>query len=532
MSFLSLDFILYIAIVVGVYFLAPRRYQWMVLLFSSYGFYLFAGWKLVFFLLFTTISTYTTGIILGNLNIICQREIKSKEKQLERKEKKEIKQKYNHKKKVWLIICLIWNFGILLFLKYFPFIIAPINFIFEITGISYEIVNRTWMLPLGISFYTFQSAGYIIDLYRDKFEPERNFLKFALFVSFFPQIIQGPISRFDELAEQLYRGHRFEYTRFKYGIELMVWGYIKKLVISDRLSIITSTIYSDPVTYSGFYIVLVVILGWIELYTDFSGGIDVARGVAQILGIELPQNFRQPFFADSLAEFWRRWHISLNNWWRDYIFYPLTLSKTFTNMGKKCRRFFGDTTGKKMPIMLALLIIRVLNSIWHGAYLNYFWGGLYHGILIALSFLLEPQIKAIAKKLKINTECMSWKLFQYARTFFLICIPKIINTANSYDEIFLFFKCLVAKFNPWILFDGSLYNLGVGRRELQATFLFVGIGLIFSIFQEMGYSVREKLDEQNMIFRWGVYVAAICSIVIFGVYGLGYDVANFTYMQF
>lgn len=532
MSFLSLTFLLFLVAVAGVYFCTPQKYQWIVLLISSYIFYFFAGWKLIFYLLFTTLSTYFSGLRIGKLNEQYERSLVADGVKIDRQKKKELKQYYNKKKKVWMVLALVANFGILFVLKYFPFISAPINFMLNIFGNEYRIPDIKWMLPLGISFYTFQSMGYIIDLYRDKYQPEKNVARFALFVSFFPQLIQGPISRFDELANQLYEGHPFDYTRVKHGIELMLWGYIKKMVISDRLAIITATIYGDPEKYAGLYLLTAGMLGWVELFTDFSGGIDVARGVSEVFGITMPINFKQPFFADSLSEFWRRWHITLNNWWRDYIFYPLSLSKAFTNMGRRCRKIFGDNAGKKMPMMLAMIIVRVINSMWHGASLKYFLGGFYHGILIAMAYLLEPQLKALTKWLKIKTDCLSWKLFQIVRTFFLVSLTRFMNTTNSWSEIVFYFKCLVAKFNPWIFFDESFYNLGVGREQLQMVFLFIAVGVVVSIFQEKGYNIREELDKQNLIFRWGVYLAGILSIILFGTYGLGFDAASFAYMQF
>ena len=272
MSFLSLTFLLFIAVVACIYFCMPKKYQWIVLLISSYFFYLCAGWKLIFYLLFTTLSTFLCGLIIGMLNDQYKRSLAIGKDKMGKERKKELKQYYNRKKKVWMVLVLLANFGILFLLKYFPVISFPANLIFRILGIKYRLPDIQWILPLGISFYTFQSMGYIIDLYRGKYQPEKNVAKFALFVSFFPQLIQGPISRFDELAEQLYTGHSFDYVRIKHGLELMLWGYIKKMVISDRIAIITTTIYNNPEEYAGLYLLTAGMLGWIELFTDFSGG--------------------------------------------------------------------------------------------------------------------------------------------------------------------------------------------------------------------------------------------------------------------
>lgn len=532
MSFISLVFIVFLAIAAAVYFLTPARWQWIVLLIASYVFYLFAGVKLVLFLLFTTISVFFAGKAIGKRNEEYHQRLKDEAETLDRAGKRQLKDVFNKRKKRIMIAALLANFGILFVLKYLPVFAEPVGVLISRFDPDFKMPSFNFFLPLGISFYTFQAMGYVVDLYRDKFKPETNLLRFALFLSFFPQIIQGPISRFDELAEQLYAPHKFDYKRVKFGIELMLWGYFKKMVIADHLAIVTSTVFGNPQQYQGLYLIVSAALSWIELYTDFSGGIDVARGVAEIFGINMPENFKRPFFADSLAEFWRRWHITLNNWWRDYIFYPLTLSKAFTALGKKCKKLFGNNTGKKVPAMLALLIVRVINSVWHGAYVIYFVGGLYHGIMIALAFLLEPQFKKLTEKLRVNTQCFSWKVFRIVRTFILVAAPRLIFAANSWSDILLYLRCAFRQFNPWIFFDNSMYSLGLNRKEFQSVLTAMLLLLVVSIFQEKGYCIREKLEEQNLVFRWAVYLVGILSILLLGAYGLGFDAAGFQYMQF
>lgn len=530
MSIISLAFIAFLGIVFLIYFLTPPKYQWITLLAFSYVFYLFAGVKLLAFLAFTTASTFYLGLAIQKINT--EYSERAKVQGLSRAEKKGLKEEGNKKKKKFMLAALLANFGILFVLKYLSYLSVPSNFLFSRLGIDLALPTDSLFLPLGISFYTFQSMGYIVDLYRNKFQAETNLFRFALFVSFFPQIIQGPISRFDELAGQLYKPHAFDYTRVKFGLELMLWGYFKKLVIADRIAIMTSAVFANPEQYQGFYVVFAGIFSWLELYFDFSGGIDIVRGVAEALGIVMPENFKRPFFADSLAEFWRRWHMTLNNWWRDYIFYPLTLSKAFTKLGKKCKKIFGNEAGKKVPIMLALLIVRVINGVWHGAYLYFFIGGLYNGIMIALAFLLEPQFKRWIEKLHVNTACLSWKAFRIVRTFLLLCVPKLIYNAETWGQMMFNIRCAFGQFNPWIFFDESLFTLGVSKEQFYLVLAALLIVFTVSLFQEMGYNIRQKLEEQNVGFRWLVYLTGICAIMFFGVYGIGYDVAGFQYMQF
>ncbi|MDE6893178.1 MAG: MBOAT family protein [Lachnospiraceae bacterium] len=531
MSFISTVFVGFLLITATVYFLAPAKSQWVVLLSASYVFYFAAGMELAVFLLFTTFTVFFAGEKLGKLNQEYSHRLKCGTG-INREEKKRLKEFFNKRKKRIVVAMLLVNFGILFVLKYFPVFVKPVGEFLSCFRSDFEMPEFRFMLPLGISFYTFQAMGYIIDLYRDKFRPEKNLAKFALFLSFFPQIIQGPISRHDELTVQLYAHHKFNYKRVKSGMELMLWGYFKKMVIADHLAILTGRVFGNPEQYQGLYLIFTAMLSWIELYVDFSGGIDITRGIAEIFGIILPENFKRPFFAGSLSEFWRRWHITLNNWWRDYIFYPLTLSKAFVCLGKKCRQKFGGDIGKKIPAMLALLVVRVINSVWHGAYIIYFVGGLYHGLLIALAFLLEPQLEMLTRRLKINTQCLSWKLFRVVRTFILLSIPRLFYAAESWTDMISYIRFTFGKFNPWIFFDESWYKLGLDRKTFQMVIASMLVVLTVSIFQEKGYCIREKLEEQNIVFRWIIYLTGVLSVFLFGVYGLGYDASGFQYMQF
>jgi len=531
MSYISIIFVLFLLIVAAIYFLVPSKVQWIVLLSASYLFYFAAGIELAVFLLFTTITVFYAGEMLGRINQKYRGRLKCGTG-IDKEEKKRLKESFNKRKKRIVAAMLLINFGILFVLKYFPVFSDPIGELLSSIWPDFEIPAFHFLLPLGISFYTFQAMGYIIDLYRDKFRPEKNLAKFALFLSFFPQIIQGPISRYDELAQQLYAPHKFDYKRVKFGIELMLWGYFKKMVIADHLAILTGRVFGNPEQYQGLYLIFTAMLSWIELYADFSGGIDITKGVAEIFGIILPDNFKRPFFADSLSEFWRRWHITLNNWWRDYIFYPLTLSKAFVSLGKICRKRFGNDVGKKIPAMIALLTVRVINSVWHGAYIIYFVGGLYHGILIALAYFLEPQFGRLTKRLKVNTQCFSWKVFRIVRTFVLISIPRLFYTAESWPDMILYIRFAFSEFNPWIFFDESWYQLGLDRKTFQMVMVSMLVLFTVSAFQEKGYCIREKLEEQNTVFRWIVYFTGILALFFFGVYGLGYDAAGFQYMQF
>ena len=532
MSILSFSFVAFLLAAMLVYFLTPGKYQWISLLVISYGFYMFAGVRAILFILITTTSTYLAGRWIGKINDeydVAVANYSGPNPKMTRAEKKQLKEDEDKRKKRIMVATLILNFGILIALKYLSPLVDLLNGICGLLHLKYEVPYLSVVVPLGISYYTFQAMGYIIDLYRRKFKPEKHFGHFMLFISFFPQLIQGPVSRFDEFAPQLVAPHPFEGRRVKHGIELAIWGLFKKLVIADRLQIMVMTILSAPESYGGFYQLVFIVVSTFQLYADFSGGIDIMRGVAEIFGVIMPENFTRPFFAINLGEYWRRWHITMNAWWRDYIFYPLTLSRGFQRFGKSMRRLVGDNFSKKLPVLMSVIVIRLINSIWHGATASNVVGGIYHGIILALSFYFEPYFVALTKKLKVNTTCFSWKLFQCLRTFFLVAAPKIFLPLTSIGDTFKCIRNVFSTFNPWVLFDGSLFQLGVTQPQLQIISIAMLALLIVSSIQERGRSVREVIDEQNVVFRGLIYAVLIFAIVIFGVYGSGYNASAFAY---
>ncbi len=531
MSFLSISFGIFLLVLVLAYYAVPKKLQWRILLVGSIIFYLFAGYKTFIFIVVTITLTYITAIYFGKVNeehSACLERNPTMTKQ----EKKAVKEKYNARKKGLLIIVVSICFGILIVLRAFKIIEGIGQLFAEIFHVSNIFNGVSVVVPLGISYYTFQAVAYLIDIYRRKYQPETNYAKYALFISFFPQLVQGPISRYNELNTQLYEEHSFDYENIKDALLLMLWGYFQKFVIGVRLEIVASTIMKDTTQYQGLYIIFATLLGWLKLYMDFSAGIDIARGAAQLFGIILPENFTQPFFAETVGEFWYRWHITLNNWWRDYIFYPLTTSKPLNSLRKKCRQIFGDDIGKKLPTFLVLIIVRIINSIWHGATFTALVGGIYHGLMVGFGFMLEEKIERLSKKLRINTECSSWKLFRMVRTYLIISVPEVMSNCRGPQDVLLRLKSLFSVWNPWILFDGSLSKLGITAKEWNVVILGLIIVLLVDIYKETGKSVREWISKQNIVFRWLFYYAFIFFILIYGAYGPGYDAASFRYAQY
>lgn len=528
MSFISLNFIVFLVIVIGFYFTVPKKYQWCVLLIASQIFYLLASLNTYIFLLLTIVTTFYGGILIQQQEDKYKAYIGEHRDELDRKQKKEIRAQYDKKKKYIMLGILLFNFAILAFVKYFKVYINLLGEVFQLEWLHFD---AGILIPLGISFYTFQSIGYIIDVYRGQYRADENLAKFALFVSYFPQIIQGPISRYDQLANQLYEEHSFEYERVKFGVQLMLWGWFKKLVVADRVAILVNQVFDNYTDYVGFYLILAVIGYTIQIYGDFSGGMDIARGVSQVFGIDLALNFERPYFAKSIPEFWRRWHITLGAWCRDYIFYPISLSKTFGKLGKRSRKIFGERIGKLLPVIIAQLITFFTIGIWHGAEFKYIAYGLYQAIFIIGGIVFEPYLAKLTKLLRINTEAFSWKLFQIIRTFGLVVFGRFFSRGVSFSAAMLMMKnCFV--FNPEIFIGDEIFTLGLSFRELLLLIMCLVFWIIISIIQESGYSVRKLISAQNMLFRWAIYLIGVFAIIIFGVYGQGYNANAFIYRGF
>ena len=529
MSFISTQLLLLVFATAVIYYIMPKKYQWILLLAVSYMFYTSYGLQYVGFIVFTTITTFLGGVFIDKIAITGKTKITKNKDTLKPEEKKAIKAQIKRNKKLICALILVCNFGILAFLKYFNFVLENINSILTGVGSTHHLGMMSLLLPLGISFYTFQSMGYIIDVFQGKYAAEKNPFKFALFVSFFPQILQGPIGRFDRLACQFFEEHQFELKNIQFGLQLILWGYFKKIVLADRAAVVVNKVFTDYTNYSGFYIIFAVLLYSVELYADFSGGMDVVIGIAQIFGIKLDQNFARPFFSRSISEFWRRWHITLGTWMKDYIFYPFTLSKPMNKFGKFSKKKFGNTIGRVLPICLADLLIFFLVGIWHGAAWKYIAYGMYNGIIIALSSLLDPLYKTSLKKLHINSERKPWKLFQIIRTGILINIGWYFDMGVNFNASIIMMKNTFVGLSLSTLTDNSLFKLGLLKKDIEILAFGCLVWFIISVLQERKINIREALSRKPLVVRWTIYLALIFATPILGYIGAS---SGFIYAQF
>lgn len=532
MSFISEQFLIFFLATALLYFLCPKKIQWIVLLVANYVFYLFSGPKYIVYILFTTLTTYAGGMLLGRMEGRYAVQFAARKGTLSSDEKKVFKKRHTTRKRWILAAVLVANFGVLALIKYGNFFSDNINALLRACSIDFQLPSVSLLLPLGISFYTFQAMGYLIDVYRKKIQPEANPAKFALFVSFFPQVVQGPISRYDQLGHQLTQPHRFDLDRVKFGAQLMLWGYFKKMLIADRVAIIADTIFASDASYTGVYILVGAVAYTIQIYADFSGGMDIARGAAQILGIDLTLNFERPYFARTVPEFWRRWHITLGAWFRDYVFYPLSLSKFFMTIGKKGRKWFGNYIGKLLPVLIPQFIVFFLIGVWHGSSWKYVIFGFYHGIFIVGGLLLGPLLQKLAIKCHIRTDCFSFKLFQVLRTFAIVVFGRLITRGERFLESVSIIGSLFPLNNWGILVNGDLFNLGLQANECFILLLSIAVLFLCSLLQERGIQIRQTIARQNLWFRWFIYLAGLFAVLIFGVYGFGYNAGDFIYRGF
>lgn len=519
MSYISPIFLLFLAISLVVYYLIPAKHRWIVLLVASYVFYCWDGILPIVYMLFTTLTIWGGARILDKLRISGKQATKNKE--LTAEQKKAIKQKNKQQRQLIFWLVLLINLGILIVLKYLNAVTGSLTSLWgRIIGSALDVPTFRLLVPLGISFYTFQSVGYLIDVYNGKYAAEENPCRFALFVSFFPQIVQGPIGRFDDLGMQLREEKRFDFGAIKSGALLMLWGFFKKLVIADRMAPLVNAVFEDPRNAQGGVVIILGILFYaLQLYADFSAGIDIVSGAAEMFGIRLSPNFKQPYFAVSLGDFWRRWHISLGAWMRDYVFYPLAMTKTVSNASKALKKR-NLHLSRAFPAVVGNIVVFLIVGAWHGSQWRYVVWGLYNGVILALSALLEPTFKAFHKRFPRLGQTAVWHIFCVIRTFVIVCIGYYFDCCRYVgDAFYALYQSVVAP-NFGLLSSGILFEFGPAK--LDYLILAVAWLTVFavSLAREKGIKVRQWLYEQNTFVRWTLLYILLFFVITFAVTGV------------
>ena len=351
-----------------------------------------------------------------------------------------------------------------------------------------------------------------------------------LFLTFFPVVVEGPISRFDQLGHQLFEGHRFDYQKFTYGAQRIIWGLFKKVVIADRLNMFVSVIFNGSENYGGAAVFFAIIGYTVQLYTDFSGCIDIAAGCAQMLGIDLASNFEQPFFSRNVNEFWRRWHITLGAWLRDYIFYPISLSKFFQKISKGARKHMNEYYAQTIPPMVALFVVWFICGLWHGAEWKYIVYGLYYYAIMVVGMLAEPLFHKVCTALHINRSGKGFGVFQLIRTLVFVNIGMLIFNAKTLTVAGSMF---VSLFEPakWTSF-AFVKDVALNNYDYVLLILCTALVLIVDICKEKGICMRDRIAAMHFPARTAIYIGAIVCVAIFGAYGPGYGAVDFIYAQF
>ncbi len=517
--------LVFLPVVLIIYQLVPRKARWCVLLAASYILYISFSKYLVLLLIATSAFTWRIGLWMDKIGEQC------KEKQAEctdRKEKKAIKEDFQKKRVRVLRLGVLVLLGILFYVNYYNFVAQNANIL--LGKIAVQLPMARVMFPMGISFYTLEAVGYMADVYWERYPAERHFGKMALFLSFFPQIMEGPIARYPDTSDALFAGEPVRMENLNEGFLRIIWGLFKKMVVSDRLSYLTTFLYPNYKDYHGSFIILMAVSYTIQLYMEFSGSIDIVIGSGKLFGVTIPENFNQPFSAQSAAEFWRRWHMSLGNWFKNYVFYPITVSPMVKNWNKKARKKYGKYWSMVGTSAMALFPVWVATGVWHGAGWKYLFYGMYYFVILLLGVMLEPFKEKRNKKLGINPEASWFKTLRILKTWIIIFVGELFFNAVNLKAGFHMFFSMFGNFHIsaiWKHFPDAITYGDVCAIVAGSIIVWI-VGFL----KEHGVDVRGKILGAKTPLKWSVYYLLIFTILLFGAYGTGYQPVDLIYAGF
>ncbi len=520
MQFTSWAFLLFLAVLVPVYFLVPKRMQWIVLLLANAVFVCFAGLFDAVCLLLAIAAAYGTARRLSG-SFSRQRETLAAMKETHTKEERKAARLRFEKRRRLLLIA------------YFVFSLVQLFVFRYMAEASMEILRRPTGLriavTLGAAYYMLSTFAYVLDVSRETVPAEKNPFRFALYVSFFPLLIQGPITRFDTVGQQLFTPHKFDGRRFLSAALRITWGYWKMLLITGRLNAAVAALTADPARFTGAYILLEMALHAIRLYAGFTGSIDIAIGVGELFGVTVEENFFRPFFSKSISEYWRRWHITLGDWFKRYVYYPLSVSKPMRALSKSTRKL-GAGVSRRVPVYLATILVWALTGLWHGFRLTFLVWGLLNGIVILLSEELKPLYARFRAKFPKLTESTFYRGFTVIRTVFLLSSLRILDCYDTVKDAFSAFFSIFTKWNIGEVLGGG-YRV-TGLSPFDRIVVGVGVLLMFtlSMIQRKG-PIRKRLMNRGIVLSVCVLLLLIGTILVFGRYGFGFDASQFIYNQ-
>lgn len=504
----SFYFLCFYGAVLFLYYTMPKKFQWHILLGASIAYYLLAGngWLLLY-----PVATAVVCYLGGHMISVTE---------------------HSGKKKAALFFSLLGTVGILFVLKYVNFGIYTYNGIASLVqGKQADILQ--FLLPLGISFYTLSLLGYVVDLYYGIGKVSRNFFQFLLYGIFFPLTISGPILRYSQTIDELCKPHSFQYGQVTKGMQRMVWGFFKKLVIAERAAMIVNTVYNDYTAYRGSYFWIASVCFVIQLYTDFSGCMDIVLGLAQTFDIRLPENFQTPFFSKSIGEYWRRWHMTLGHFMKEYVFYPLLKSGLFVRLGQYLRGRLGKKRGKQITTFCAMFLLWFTVGIWHGGEWKYVLSsGLFHWFYIVLGEVVGPVFAGWMQKRGWNPRHGILEGLRILRTFGLVTLADVFFRAESVGVGIQIWKSMFTVWNPMVLFSGTLFTMGLDWVEFIILIVSLLILLMVSVWQEKKGNVREQIAAWKLPIRWAIWYGLLFYTILLGYYGPGYSAAEFIYQGF
>ena len=518
--------IVFLPITACIYQLARRDTRRYVLLLAGYYFFWTFSKMLLFFLIGTSVFTHYICLWMTRI-----REHKLYSAAGER-EKPHQKTERNKEEKKVLIFGILVLLGVLGYLKYHNFFVSNWNYIADRIGFVSTLQEKEMLIPIGISFYTLQAIGYMTDVYWNKTEVYPHPGKIALFLGFFPQIMEGPISSYAQTADQLWKGDPIRLENLSTGSVRILWGLFKKLIIADRLYVLVGTIYDRPEDYNGAAIAVAAAAYTIQLYMEFSGCMDIVIGSGKVFGVQLPENFRQPFFAESAADFWRRWHITLGVWFRTYVFYPISVSRTMKKWTKFARHRFGKNTARIGTMAMALFPVWLCNGLWHGPKWNYIFYGMYYFVILLLEAAIEPVSDSLLSKYMIRKEAKWIRALRIAKTWIIIITGELFFRAENLGTGIKMFISMFNGFSLRQLNRGFFLGMGLDKADYIAILAGCVLVLVVDIIKEKKLLGEEGIRKLCLPVRWALYYSLLFSVILFGAYGIGYDTVDLIYAGF
>lgn len=511
------------------YLIIPKQYKWIVLLLSSWAFYAVSVKGHVLPIVLVTLGIWGIGLLLQKKNDQCKAAVKGKK----REEKKAIKKRFTQQKSWITAGGVLFCLAFILVLKYGNFFGETFCSLFHI-----EFTKIHFLQPLGISFYTMQAISYIVDVNRGRVKACKNPLKLSLFLSFMFTVVEGPIARYSEMESELFEPKKLNQKHFYYGTMIVLWGLLKTVVISNRVSLIANNFFDNYTKRGGIGVLIGIMAYTLQLYCDFSGVMDVLRGCCYMMGIELPKNFNQPFFARTINEFWQRWHMTLGSFLRDYVFYPISFSKPMKSMSAGARKKLNTYYAAIVPTSVALFFVWFSNGLWHGSGIKYIVYGLYYYVLMMFGVYFEPFFAKLCKAIKINRKSKPYQLFQIARTFVIVNFGMLIFRADDLKAA-LHMLASVADNNQTIFLlrhplKGIYGDMSPGFSIKEVTIIGIGILVILtvSLLIERGKKPLERIYQMQPVWRFAFYMLVLLVLVIFGAYSENYDTNQMIYAGF